>query len=157
MKKWGIILGIAVILAFGLKGWSVYHGVQTKQEAIKRQAIVEAKQEGKIDEVVTVTNYRGTKAYTVIYGKNEHGEEQYVWIPQSEGETIVKPANEGLSREEVVRYARQKLNPKKIIAVRPGVEEQLPVWEIVFIDQNQRYTFYYLRFDGKDWVKNIHL
>ncbi|HET7615475.1 MAG TPA: DUF5590 domain-containing protein [Bacillales bacterium] len=157
MKKWGIAIGAVVLIALVIKGVVLYHGVESRQQQIKKHAITEAKRKYDVKQVIKATTYRGTHAYVVVLGIDKNGKKTYVWLPRDKGKAYVKPASEGWSRQKVVNYVASKLDPKKIIDIRPGIEENIPVWEIVFIDHNGRYTFYYLRFDGQDWVKNIHL
>ena len=42
----------------------------------------------------------------------------------------------------------QKPKPKEIIKVKLGAQNDIPLWEITYIDQEDRYTYYYLEFQN---------
>ncbi|HEU5138907.1 MAG TPA: DUF5590 domain-containing protein [Bacillales bacterium] len=157
MKKWGVIIAVALLVAVIWDAWSLYDGIQTKQEREMAKASETAKSQYHLKQVLDVSYYHGSHAYHVVKAINQKGKTIYIWIPESKGQAIIKQADEGWTKAKVKQYAKDQLNLKKLIAIRPGVELNTPVWEVVFIDQKNRYTFFYLRFDGENWVKKIHL
>jgi uncharacterized protein YpmB len=157
MKKWVVAIATVVIAVIVWQLWSLYHGIETKHEQVLDEASAKAKKQYHLKRVLHTTYYHGTHAYYVVEAVNQKGKKEYIWLPDGKGKSFVKSANEVWSKEKVQQFVNSHLHPKKLIDIRLGVEENIPIWEIAFIDQKGRYTFYDLRFDGKDWLKNIHL
>jgi len=116
-----------------------------------------------------VDYYHGTIAYNIVYGTNEKNEEIIVWVPYdtSNSKFIVKKSNEGWSKEKVKKYVIANENPLKLINIRLGAEvikdhrtnkiETTPLWEVTYIDQENRYTYYFLKFVDGSFVKKYSL
>ncbi|HEX7065684.1 MAG TPA: DUF5590 domain-containing protein [Bacillales bacterium] len=157
MKKLGVIIAAAILAAVIWETWSLYDGIQTKRERELTKASQTAMNQYHLKQVLEVSYYHGSHAYHVVKAVNQKGKKIYIWLPEGKGKTITKQVKEGWTKARVKQYTRDQLHPKKLIAIRPGIELNTPVWEVVFIDQKNRYTFFYLRFDGENWVKKIHL
>lgn len=101
--------------------------------------------------------YHGTDAYHVIEGIDEDGEEKIVWVDTTKGEVIVRNKSDGLTKEAVKQFALEKLAAEKIISIRLGIEQQLPVYEITYLDEEGRYAYYYMTFKNGTFVKRYSL
>ena len=65
----------------------------------------------------------------------------------------MKEQNEGISQEKAVAKLTAERDPKEIVSVRLGMEKGLPLWEITYIDQENRYSFYYLSFEDGTFIR----
>lgn len=157
MKKWGIVIAVVAAVVIIWETWSLYYGVEKKLDQEFAQASATARQHYHVKKILNVTYYHGTKAYDVVKAVNQHGKKEFIWIPYGKGKSYVRSARSGWGKGKVIQLVQQQLHPKKLISVRLGIEEHIPVWEVSYIDQNNRYTFYYLRYDNGEWLKNIHL
>ncbi|HET7656686.1 MAG TPA: DUF5590 domain-containing protein [Bacillales bacterium] len=157
MKKWILTIAIFVFATVIWQAISIYHGIEAKLHSRLDHAAEKAKREYHLKKVLDVSYYHGTNSYDVVKAVNQKGQPIYVWIPNGKGKPFHKRVNQGWSKGKVMQYVQNKLHPRKVISVRLGAEESLPVWEVTYLDQNGRYSFYYLRFDNGEWVKNIHL
>ncbi len=79
---------------------------------------------------------------------------------RKKGDTVVreKRAKVFLKKEAIQRTIEQvgneskesKSKPKEIMKVKLGFENDVPLWEVTYIDDDNRYSYYYLEFkDGK--------
>lgn len=148
---------IAVFAAVIVRACFLYSSIEGRHGHQLNQAAAKAKQQQHLKKVLNVTYYHGTNAYDVVEGVSRKGKKVYVWVPDGKGKPFVKPVDQGWSKGKVKQYAMSHLHPKKLISIELGAEKNMPVWEIIYIDQKNRYTFYYLRFGNGEWVKNIHL
>lgn len=58
--------------------------------------------------------------------------------------------SEGISEKKAIQIVASERKPKEFVKVKLGAENDVPLWEITYIDQEGRYTYYYLEFqDGK--------
>ncbi|SDZ03985.1 DUF5590 domain-containing protein [Bacillus sp. 166amftsu] len=149
MKKW-IFAIIIVIVAVVLYGVHVYNATMEKKIPKESKVVEIAKEKGKLSEVKTVDYYNGKSSYTVVQGLNEKREQTIVWVPEKEGNVLVRKKNEGISEKKALQIVASDRNPKEFVKVKLGAENDVPLWEITYIDQEGRYTYYYLEFqDGK--------
>lgn len=74
-------------------------------------------------------------------------------------ETIVRKKSEGISEKEALQRTieqvgddskEHKSKPKEILKIKLGFENNIPLWEVTYIDDENRYSYYYLAFkDGQ--------
>ncbi|MED0703271.1 DUF5590 domain-containing protein [Aeribacillus composti] len=117
-------------------------------------AIQAAKEHGfaSIDEVNTFYN---RNVYYIIQGKNKKGEKIIGWMKKGNTDKIlIKKAKEGLSKDDVLQLIQNIDNskPKKIKKIMLGYDDtdskkwDIPVWEVQYIDQQNRYTYFIVSF-----------
>ncbi|EMA6341936.1 DUF5590 domain-containing protein [Bacillus cytotoxicus] len=159
MKKW-IFAIIIVIVAIGLYGVHVYHATLEKKIPKESKVAAIAKEKAKLTKVKSVDYYNGKSAYAVVQGVDEKGEQLIVWVPEKKGKVLVRKKSEGISEKQAIQKMMEYLEavnkeskpqlPKEIVKVKLGIEKDVPLWEITYIDQEGRYKYYYLRFqDGE--------
>lgn len=149
MKKW--IFGISIIIvAVVLYGAYLYNTTMENKLPEKSKTVEIAKEKGKLTEVTDIDYYHGTTSYTVVQGLDEKGDQYIVWVPEEKGDVLVRKKSDGISEQEAVQIVEEKEHPKEIVKVKLGAENNVPLWEVTYIDQEDRYTYYYLEFkDGK--------
>ncbi|PDY46550.1 cell wall elongation regulator TseB-like domain-containing protein [Bacillus pseudomycoides] len=149
MKKW-IFTIIIVIVAIGLYGVHVYNATMEKKIPKESKVIEIAKEKAKLTKVKTVDYYNGKSSYAVVQGVDEKGEQIIVWVPEKKGNVLVRKKNEGISEKKALQIVAGERKPKELVKAKLGAENDVPLWEITYIDQEGRYTYYYLEFqDGK--------
>jgi uncharacterized protein YpmB len=150
MKKWLFML--TIVAAVGVwQLWLLYDDVFAEQNQAAQQAAQTAEQKFDLSSVENVSFYHGNEAYFVVKGTNSDDKATFVWIPQGKGGAFAKPADEGWSRQRVEEHIRKTKSVKKFIDIRPGVLNNVPVWEIIYIHTNGRYIIQYVTFEnGED-------
>ncbi|HHY73199.1 MAG TPA: DUF5590 domain-containing protein [Bacillus bacterium] len=168
MKKWLYIIPLILIIIIW-QASQIYLGSMSYQKKEENKAIAFAKENVKeLSSITDAKYYHGRLAYTILYGTNEKDEELIIWVPNSKkGRLIVKKASEGWSKEKVKKYIIANQNPLKLIDIRLGAEvikdnrtnktETTPLWEITYIDQEKRYTYYFMKFTDGSFVKRYSL
>ncbi|ANB57041.1 hypothetical protein GFC29_1445 [Anoxybacillus sp. B7M1] len=152
MKKWGILCFV-VLCIFFWQAASVYHtAIGQKQSLMEtaRKRAIERVAFARIDQVYT---YYGEKTYIVFMGDDRKGARKIVWVPEKSGSIVVKDAKSGITQEEAIKKLTAERNPKKIVSAKLGMEKGVPLWELTYIDQNNRYSFYYLSFKDGTFLK----
>lgn len=167
-KKWlfiiPLLLGIIIWQAFNIYFESISSKTKREQHAIT-YVNNNVKQ---LDVINEVEYYHGRLAYHVVYGTTDNNEQLIVWVPDSDkGEMLIRKANEGWSKEKVKSFVLSNQNPLKLIDIRLGAElmmdnrtkktETTPLWEVTYIDQQNRYTYYFLKFIDGSFVKRYSL
>jgi uncharacterized protein YpmB len=75
------------------------------------------------------------------------------WVPEKTGNVIVKKIKSGVSKQEAIAKLKAERNPKEIISAKLGMEKGVPLWELTYIDDDNRYSFYYLSFKDGTFLK----
>ncbi|MGE7882538.1 DUF5590 domain-containing protein [Bacillus sp. NPDC094077] len=166
MKKW-IFAIIIVIVASGIYGAYVYNKAMDKKIPKESKSVEIAKEKAKLTKVKSVDYYNGKDAYTVVQGTDEKGEQLIVWVPEKKGDTVVRKKSEGISEKEAIQRTieqagkESKRKPKEILKVKLGFEKGLrdgkpvdvPLWEVTYIDYDNRYIYYYLEFKDGSFLR----
>lgn len=157
MKKIVFISLASFIMIVGLSIY-IYHNAAKPIADAEKQAIEIAKEHVKINNIIETSFFNGDEPYHVIRAANENDREIIIWVSEKNPDKIiVESAQNGLTKEQVKEYAFSELDIKELKDIRIGMKYNIPVWEITFIDSNNRYSFYYLTFNGKTWIESYRL
>lgn len=144
-----VIIGLAVF---------IYQSATKPIANANEQAIEIAKEHVKINTIMETSFFNGDEPYHVIRATDENDREIIIWISEKNPDKIiVEYAKDGLTKEQVKEFALSELDIKELKDIRIGMKYDIPVWEITFIDSNDRYSFYYLTFNGKTWIESYRL
>ncbi|MDG5787557.1 DUF5590 domain-containing protein [Evansella sp. AB-P1] len=173
MKAWIVSTSIMIIAA--IVGFS-YIMLSTIAEPLNERkgiALEIAMSDSELVDLKYVDFFHGRRSFQVFEGYNNDGEEIYVWIEEIEeeqndeqsenlnedAEEMVEPQiisrlkSEGITKEEVRSISHSRLNIEKIINIRLGILGNTPIYEVVYIDNSNRYSFYYVTFENGTYVR----
>ncbi|WP_017755548.1 cell wall elongation regulator TseB-like domain-containing protein [Calidifontibacillus oryziterrae] len=167
MKKW--LFFISLLLIFVI--WQASYIYMESIGGLKKEeqdAISYAKKHTNLIQATDVEYYHGSSAYYIVYGRSKYNEDLIVWVPASEdGELLTRLVNQGWKKEKVRSHVMESQNPLEIIDIRLGAEvmkdnrtektEIIPLWEVTYIDQQNRYTYYFIKFIDGSFVKRYSL
>ncbi|MGE7779934.1 DUF5590 domain-containing protein [Peribacillus sp. NPDC097264] len=153
MKKWLVIASILVLCFIGFVSGAYIKALQHKKEA-GNEAFEKAKKAGGIDTKDEFYLYNGQTLYSVIIGKTKNGSKKIVWIPEDEKKKIVvRNFKDGKTKKEILNIVNDKLKPEEIISVKLGMEKDVPLWEVTYLDDSERYNYDYYDFKTGEWLK----
>ncbi|TPE70829.1 DUF5590 domain-containing protein [Halalkalibacterium halodurans] len=156
MRKWLILIGIVLfsaIIGAGAYGYTVIKSPFSEDE---EQAVQLVLSEGYLATVNDASYYHGSDAYQVIHGLDEDGEERIVWVGPDD-QVISKKASEGISEEDVRAIIERELAVRELVAIRLGVENEHPVYEVTYYDEEGRLSYYYVSFYDGTFIKRYSL
>ncbi|MEN1935373.1 DUF5590 domain-containing protein [Paenibacillus sp. 102] len=156
MKKW-IFAIIIVIVAIGLYGVHIYNATMDKKIPKESKVVEIAKEKAKLTKIKTVEYYNGKSSYAVVQGVDEKGEKIVVWVPEKKGNVLVKKQSEGISEKDALQIVAKEQKPKQFLKAKLGVENNVPLWEVTYIDDENRYTYYYLAFQDGEFLKRYSI
>jgi uncharacterized protein YpmB len=154
MKKILLFLVVFIVICVGVF-IKVYVSAQAPLNAAEEKAISLAKEKVELKEVEDFHIYHGTETVSVLEGKNKKGENIIVWIPEKSKKVIVDKRKNGISKEDAVNRLLDEKNPEKIISVKLGMENNIPLWEIHYRSENNLINYYYVDFKTGEWLKKI--
>ncbi|MBE4910250.1 DUF5590 domain-containing protein [Bacillus luteolus] len=152
MKKW-IFLSILILVIGFWQAISVYITAMEPKREIEQQAIEIARAQANIHTIYEVTTYYGSESYQVVQGISDENVPLIVWIAENSDEIVIKRQDEGLRKEDVVNRLVSERNPQEIRSVRLGMEKNIPLWEVIYLNENNRLTYYYSDFETGDLLK----
>ncbi|MCM3718900.1 DUF5590 domain-containing protein [Fictibacillus phosphorivorans] len=144
-KKWILII-IGILILTSWQAYYLYNGVFAEQQKKEAAAIELAKKELNLKTVTNIDHFFKNETYYVVEGKNDQGTDMIAWVG-SDKEIYSEKAKEGLSEKQMIDYVKKNQNAVKIIDSRLGMEDEIPLWEVVYIDDQDRYTYYYGYFE----------
>ncbi|PFK47395.1 peptidase M4 [Bacillus cereus] len=156
MKKW-IFAIIIVIVAIGLYGVHVYNTTMEKKIPKESKVVEIAKEKAKLTKVKSVDYFNGESSYTVVQGVDEKGEKIIVWVPEKKGDVLVKKQSEGISEKDALQIVAKEQKPKQFLKAKLGAEKNVPLWEVTYIDDENRYIYYYLAFQDGKFLKRYNI
>ncbi len=148
MKKRIIpIAVISTIIFFIIIGY-LYLSAMKPIEIAEDTAINIAKKEAQMQTIQKVYTYHGTEAYSVVLGEDQSEQALAVFIPEDVNKPIViKNQADGTTEQQIIDMVNKEQNPKKIISVTLGMDGNIPIWETVYIDHQNRYVYHYSYFE----------
>lgn len=98
--------------------------------------------------------YHGKESYSVVVGTTSSRQKQIVWIPDNDRDRIViENVANGKTKEEILSIVQQNIDSEKIISVKLGMENSVPLWEVTYKDRSGRYNYDYYDFKTGEWLK----
>ncbi|WP_102692485.1 cell wall elongation regulator TseB-like domain-containing protein [Rummeliibacillus pycnus] len=145
-----LILSLSLIVIIGWKSYSPFYSTEKTAKA----AVLQTQQ------LKTVTDtyvYHGKDDYVTVIGTDSNGKKKAVFVPQ--GNTKEKPTavlmKDGISKKDVLSEATKNGDVKKILHTKLGLEKPGVVWEITYLNKQDKLNYVYIMFDNGRWWKRI--
>lgn len=153
LKKWVIIFTVVVLCIIGTIA-GVYVNAMGPQKEASTEAFSKAKQEGELVTMDSFYMYNGEETFSVVVGENADREKMAVWIPEDDKQKIkVEKYSDGKSKEEIRKIVVKEHAPEEIISIKLGMERNVALWEVTYIDKANRYNYDYYDFKTGEWLK----
>lgn len=155
MKKW-ILLISSIVLIIAVVAIVIYSKARAPFNNDREMAEKRAKKEAEIVSVDKYYIYNGSHTYYTVIGKDKEGVQKVIWIPESKKEKLlIKKVSDGISEREAIDKLINEEKPKEILGVRLGLEKDLPIWELSYLDEKSNLNYYYIHFDTGEWWRKI--
>lgn len=159
MKKWFIGIVVVVCLVAGWQTHSIYKAAVNDVQADEKKASAKAKEDFNLNSVTSTQAYFGDHTFYVVEGTNNKNEDVIAWVPKSQKQkAVLKKVADGITKEQAIEIVQRDRDPKEIKSVRLGIENEKPLWEVTYIDQEEKHlTYYYLDFTSGEFMKRYSL
>jgi uncharacterized protein YpmB len=157
MRKIISFFAIIIITIVVWQGTHYYSLINQPLINAQNNARIFVEENTDVNNIIEIDFYHGTEAYHILSGINGVGEEVIAWVPYTLDDYLIKRQDEGLSYNEVYEFAMRELNPQKIISIKLGMENFIPLYEIIYKDQQGRYSYYFISFTDGTYLKHYHL
>jgi uncharacterized protein YpmB len=152
MKKWSILIFLVILIAIW-QAFTVYNDAFEPERLMEEKALKRAEKEVAFTSIEEIYTYYGSQAYVVIVGTDEDDEKIIAWVPENMDDVIIAKQEDGISKQEAISILKAERNPQEIISVKLGMEKEVPLWELKYIDEENRYSFYYLSFEDGTFIQ----
>ncbi|WIF96355.1 MULTISPECIES: cell wall elongation regulator TseB-like domain-containing protein [Pontibacillus] len=144
---------IIITLVLGYLGY-LYYVIQDDKTASFNPSKEIAQAETSLTSVNSVSRYHGMHQYDIVAGVDDNGEKGMAFIPVTEGnekeEVIYVTGQEITSKETMQRLWSDQCMSCTFIEIKPAIHQDVPLWEITYKDEDNRYVFdYYKMENGK--------
>lgn len=147
-----IIVIIAVVLMFGYMGY-LYYSVQNDKTDSYTSSTQVAQKETPLTSAISVSRYHGMHQYDIVAGVDDNGVKGFAFIPVTDEkeESVTYVANTDMVvEEEMISIWEDQCADCTFIEITPALHQGVPLWEITYKDDNNRYVFdYYKMENGK--------
>lgn len=163
MKSW--IIALVTMLIVGFIGFSYYMYEAISAPLIERQqetlSVIET-MEG-LHQIQSISYYHGRRSFQVFEGKNDDDEEIYIWVEElteeqkeedNEPQIIMRTKAEGITQQQVRDIVHSRLDIKQIKGINLGIIGVTPIYEVIYEDQSNRQSFYYVTFEDGTYIRH---
>lgn len=145
-----LILSLSIVVIVAWKSYSPFYS----SEKDAKQVVLDA------DKLVTVTDtyvYNGKKPYVTVIGTDKAGKKKAVFVPKDDSKAKLEEVimENGTSEKEALSVVSKKDNVKEILHTKLGIEEPGVVWEITYLNQEDKLNYVYILFENGQWWKRI--
>lgn len=155
MKKWIIWILVLLLIIIIWTGISIYQSALEPFNIAQSKGNDIALEKTAIETIEESYTYFGTKAYQVVIGKNDKGEKMMAWIPEKNGEIVTRFERNGITEKEAIAILKRERDPQEIRSVKLGIEDNIPIWEIIYIGSDNRLTYHKLYFETGKYRNSI--
>ncbi|MCB5238704.1 DUF5590 domain-containing protein [Niallia circulans] len=154
MKKW--IWIIIVVFLIGLAvSINTYFKAMKPVKSAREMAEEIAKNETDLKNMDSFQLYNGKESYYILEGKNDDNEDIIVWINEKTHQVTEKRKKDGLTKQEALNILLSKQTPEKVNAVRLGMYDGLPVWEIFSHTDKDSINYHWIDFETGEILLTI--
>ncbi|WP_394217363.1 DUF5590 domain-containing protein [Halobacillus trueperi] len=148
--KWSLaIAGTLFILAFILFLW-LYIDVNQDRKEGHPQAEAIAQEKGDLTRIDHVSTYHGQREFHIVQGTKESNEASILFIDIKEKKILDEVSREDvLSLEEMRSRWENTCSNCTFKDIQYGFEENEPVFQLTYIDEQNRYVLDYFTLQGK--------
>ena len=155
MKK-TIISGLTILMAAVIFG-SIYL-FNTSRQPLKQaeaETIAIAKETAGLTKADKFYWYNNAETYFSVVGTARNKEPVLVIVEQEGGDVVVLKEGDYITEQQAKQIVREAKKPAELLEVRIGIEEDVPVWEVAYKQENGRLGYYIITAKDGKWVKDI--
>lgn len=101
--------------------------------------------------------YNGKNSYVTVFGVDEYGDKKAVFVPTNLEEDSIQEVflKDGITEKQALSVFKKEGNVQKVLHMKLGYEEAGAVWEISYLNDQDKLNYVYILFKDGDWWKRI--
>ncbi|MGB2991857.1 MAG: DUF5590 domain-containing protein [Paenisporosarcina sp.] len=157
MKRWIIFISVFILsLSLVISLFVIWKAGQPfSDEKDKAEQLVLS--EKKLTDVTDSEIYSGTNTYVTVSGNDVEGNGKAVFIPITGKDVAIEEVilKDGISQKQAIEAVQNEFEVKEVLHTKLGWEQDNAVWEITFLNENDKLNYVYLSFETGKWWKRI--
>ena len=157
MKRWIIFISVFILsLSLVISLFVIWKAGQPfSDEKDKAEQLVLS--EKKLTDVTDSEIYSGTNTYVTVSGNDVEGNGKAVFIPITGKDVAIEEVllKDGISQKQAMEAVQNEFEVKEVLHTKLGWEQDNAVWEITFLNENDKLNYVYLSFETGKWWKRI--
>lgn len=148
-----IVAAILVLITAALLYYrSIYKPIWQEQSVVA----AEARETAGITQVDQVSKYVWDSPLWIVTGRDEAGEERFVWL-NADGQMLLSlKATDSMSKDAVEAEFRASRPDAEILRIQPAYVAQTAAWE-VYYKESGKYHYAFYSFTDGSLLENYHL
>lgn len=143
------ILGIILVL------WISFAIANHPRSQERHEAYSMAKRYAHVNHPNGFYVYNREKTYYTVTGKNQHGKQVLVMIPEKGGNISVINQAKGIDSQEALNKVRTREQPRRILRLAPGYFNNKVVWEVTYVNKKGALCYDLINFKTGQLVQQI--
>jgi uncharacterized protein YpmB len=157
MKRWIIFITVFILsLSLFISLFVIWKAGQPFSDELDKAEQLVIREE-KLKEVSDSEVYSGSNTYVTIRGNDENGDGKAVFIPTTGKDLEIEEVllKDGISKKQAIKAVETEFQVKEVLHTKLGWEQDNAVWEITFLNENDKLNYVYLLFENGKWWKRI--
>lgn len=150
-----LIIVAIILLSIIIFSIILYQRSMQPYNEVKADAYQYAKENADIQDPYDFYWYNDEETYYTVIGKNSSGEDIITIIAQDGGQIRTIKLEDAISKQEAVQQVLTAKEPKAIKQARIGMEQNMPVWEISYENQNNGLGYYKIHLETGEWISDV--
>lgn len=143
------ILGIILIL------WISFAIANHPRNQARHEAYAMAKKYAHVNQPNGFYVYNREKTYYTVTGKNQHGRQVLVMIPEKGGNISVINQSKGINSQQAINKVKANDQPRRILRIAPGYFNNKVVWEVTYVNKKGALCYDLINFKTGQFVQQI--
>ena len=160
MKRWIIFISVFILsLSLVISLFVIWKAGQPFSDERDKAELLVLKEE-KLKEVSDSEVYSGTNTFVTVSGNDVDGKGKAVFVPITGKDLAIEEVmlKDGISKKQAIQAVQTEFKVKEVLHTKLGWEQDNAVWEITFLNENDKLNYVYLLFeDGKWWKRILNL
>lgn len=155
MRRKSVFLLVGSFLVLFFVAARVFYVSQEPILKAKKEAVALVKDQVQFSKITDFYWFNTSQTYYSIAGSDQNGTPVYVIVSPDTEESLILQQASVVNEDEARSITMQDKQPKKVLAARLGMIDSEPVWEVHYLNQENRNGYYYLSAKSGQWLKDI--
>lgn len=152
LNRLKIFIGFITAVLIAVIGYSVYLYQYINETKTENYLVTEARvtEELSLNSINNISRYHGTIPYHVVEAITNDQEELLIFVDQSDESAplIVHSKSDLITDEAILSDWKAETTYREIYQTQYGLRNEIPLLEIVYLDQSERLSYDYYRLDN---------
>lgn len=155
--KISLTLIILIIISLVIYSVYLYINISNGKKADFTKTEERVNQELELSTIDQISRYHGTNYFHVVEGQMKDRTDVVIFVNQTDqdADLIVFSKDDLVSEDQIIEKWTQQTSYQEIYQIQYGIRNEIPLMEIVYLDQSKRLSYDYYRLDNGEYDSGI--